>query len=300
MQKVERCSNALLQSGVERAEITQTAVVDGGRRQWFSAHRVGLVAVLAILALGGCADVPPADDPDALAAYNEANDPAEPFNREVFGFNMGVDSYVIKPVATVYRDYLPDPVRDSVEDFLDNLKAPVTFINDVLQLQPERAGITFGRFVANSILGFGGLFDVATNAPGHSEDFGQTLGYWGVKDGPYIMLPLLGPSSIRDGIGLAVDTVSDPITIVVNSTPISFARTFIRGIDTRSRNITVLEEIERTSIDYYAAIRSLYRQRREDEIRNGEPGPAMVPEIASVAPEMQQAADSQSTFAINK
>jgi phospholipid-binding lipoprotein MlaA len=307
MQTVERTSNAPLsqagpQVGVEQAGIAQAAIVGCGKRHLFSANRAGFVAVLAILALGGCAAVPPDDDPDSLAAYNEANDPAEPLNRGIFEVNMTIDTYAIKPVATVYRDYVPDPVRDGIENFLDNLKAPVTFLNDVLQLNPERAGITFGRFVANSILGVGGIFDVVGNpaAPEHTEDFGQTLGYWGVSDGPYVMLPLLGPSSVRDGIGLGVDTVSDPFNFLISSTPISFGRTFIRGIDTRSRNITVLEEIERTSIDYYAAIRSLYRQRREDEIRNGEPGPAMVPEIASIAPEQQQDGDSQSTFAINQ
>lgn len=259
----------------------------------------GLMTVAIALALSGCATPPPADDPEGLAAYNEANDPIEPFNRKIFAFNMTLDTYVIKPVATAYRDYVPDQVRDGVENFLDNLRSPVILLNDVLQLQPQRAGETFGRFVANTILGVGGIFDVVDKVPAHSEDFGQTLGYWGVPEGPYLMLPLLGPAPIRDGIGLGVDTLTDPFTILVNSTPVSFTRTFVRGIDTRSRNIKVLDEIERTSIDYYAAIRSLYRQRRDDEIRNGEPRTAIVPEIASRQPAIEQPGGGQSTFAIN-
>jgi phospholipid-binding lipoprotein MlaA len=253
-------------------------------------RRVALAIAASFLVLTGCATVPPQSDAEAYAAYVEANDPAEPTNRAFFAFNMYLDRYLIKPVATAYRDYLPDRVQDSVEDFLNNLRSPVIFLNDVLQGEGQRAAETFSRFLINSTIGLAGLLDVAPQ-PAHTEDFGQTLAVWGSGEGPYFVLPLFGPAPPRDVVGLVVDGLTDPFTWLASAGGVGWvtpARTGLRAIDTRSRNIEALDEIERTSIDYYATIRSLYRQRRDDEIRNGEPGPAIVPEIAIKEPGAQE------------
>ncbi len=238
-------------------------------------RRLGL-AILAAAALSGCATRPPADDTEALAAYKEANDPIEPLNRYFFELNRGIDQLALRPMAEAYRGLLPRPVRDSVRNFIDNLKAPVFVVNQVLQGEPEMAGDTVGRFMANTFIGVGGLFDVAPNLAKREEDFGQTLAVWGMGSGAYIVLPLLGPSNMRDTVGLAADYLIDPVNNYARNTDrnwIPLTRALLDGVDLRSRNIETLDEIERTSIDFYAAMRSLYRQRREDAIRNGAPKP---------------------------
>ena len=243
-----------------------------------------LAAALGGLAVSGCATPPPAEDKAALAAYHDANDPIEPLNRTVFEFNRGLDRFIIRPVAEVYRDVLPRPVRDGVRNFVNNLRSPVIFANDLLQGETERAGETFGRFVANTFIGVGGVFDVAGGEYAtdpketidyHNEDFGQTLAVWGAEEGPYLVLPLFGPSPLRDTAGMLGDVVLDPFTwLVANEHALGFSLTRFtaRGIDTRSRNIETIDEIERSSIDFYAAVRSLYRQRRAAEIANGRGG----------------------------
>jgi phospholipid-binding lipoprotein MlaA len=243
-----------------------------------------VIAAFGSLAVSGCATPPPADDKAALAAYQEANDPIEPFNRFVFELNRGLDRIIIRPVAEVYREVLPRPVRDSVRNVFNNLRSPVIFANDLLQGETERAGDTFGRFVTNTFVGLGGIFDVADGEyagdvkqtiPYHNEDFGQTLAVWGADEGPYLVLPLFGPSPLRDTAGMVGDAVLDPFTWLVaneHALGVSVTRFAVRGIDTRSRNIETIDEIERSSIDFYAAVRSLYRQRRAAEIANGRGG----------------------------
>jgi len=180
---------------------------------------------------------------------------------------------VLVPVSKTYRTVLPQPVRDSIHDFLQNLNSPIIFANDVLQAQPGLAAETFGRAVINTTIGFGGFFDVATQMgiPYHTNDLGITLAAWGVDSGPYLMLPVLGPSNPRDLVGDIGDSFGDPGNIVAsdhNKLWASFARAATSGIDERSRNIESLAEIERTSLDYYATIRSLARQRRAAQIRH--------------------------------
>ncbi len=174
-----------------------------------------------------------------------------------------------------YRTALPDPVRDSVRDFLNNLREPLVFANDTLQGQFERAGKTVGRFVINSTIGIGGLVDVAGRwgIPFHEEDLGLTLGAWGIPEGPYIVVPILGPSTPRDLGGQVAEGFGDPWNLLVTGNPwtlywIPFVRGGVAGIDQRSRYIETLADIERTSLDYYATIRSLYRQRRAALIRH--------------------------------
>jgi phospholipid-binding lipoprotein MlaA len=236
-----------------------------------------------MLALGGCATVP--EDPAERAVFEQTNDPFEPLNRELFDFNMFLDRNAIKPVALAYRDYIPEPVRTGIRNFLNNLGEPVIFANNLLQGELKRAGITLTRFIGNTFVGGLGLFDVATKAgaPRQYGDFGQTLWAWGVPDGPFLMLPVLGPSNPRDSIGQGVDGYADPVGIIVNnavdySTEIGVGRFVVDGIDRRANTIDDLDEIQKSALDVYAQIRSLWRQNRVKELYNGSP-PALEEDI---------------------
>jgi phospholipid-binding lipoprotein MlaA len=245
-------------------------------------RRLGsVITIVAAVSLSACASLP--DDPDARAEAEALNDPVEPLNRTVFEFNRGVDGLVLRPISEVYRSVLPQVGQDMVRNFLNNLKSPVVFANDILQGEEERAGETFGRFIFNTTVGVGGLFDVA-GIEHHSEDFGQTLATWGAPEGPYLVLPLIGPSPVRDTAGLVADFYIDPVARYFDNVDrghLNWVRGGVRAVDTRSRNIETLDDIERSAIDYYATIRSLYRQRRNDEIMNGRnDGTVPMPEIS--------------------
>jgi phospholipid-binding lipoprotein MlaA len=238
-------------------------------------------AALVVLAVG-CAEVP--KEPAAKAAYDEANDPLEPTNRAIFDFNMAADKAVIKPVAKAYRWALPEFFRTSIRNILNNAKSPVVFINDSLQGSPSRAGETLMRFIVNTTAGMGGIFDVAAQygMERHSEDFGQTLAVWGVHEGAYLMLPILGPSNMRDTVGLVADSFMNPFTYLLANNGLDYvpiSTTIVDGIDLRSRNIEALDDIEKNSLDFYATLRSLYRQNRRSEILNGKVQDIPVPEI---------------------
>lgn len=243
------------------------------------------VSLLATSLLAGCATPPAATDKEAMAEYEQANDPGEPTNRVIFQVNQGLDKGVIKPVAQGYRAVVPYPLRDRVRDFLSNLREPWTFVNDVLQFEFGRAGITLGRFCFNSTFGMLGIVDIATSAglEGHTEDFGQTLAVWGVGEGPFVTLPFFGPSNPRDTVGLVVDSFLDPFGIWLGGwvpDEAMWSKTGLSAVDKREKYLDPLDEIERTSLDYYASLRSLYRQRRAEEIRNGQkaktlPAPGM-------------------------
>lgn len=252
-----------------------------------SAFRGAAFAFVLAGGLGACATQPEdeqaaGDDLFGAAAEVEDNDPIEPFNRAVFDINVGLDRILLKPVATLYRDALPEAVRDSVRNFLDNFSAPVTLINSLLQGDFDNAWTTLVRFGINSTAGVAGFFDFAEDwgYPEREEDFGQTLGVWGVGEGGYLVLPLFGPSSPRDAVGRAVDRFLNPIDWYVSGAPYAgidgiappagLAGAIASGIDERSRNIETLDALEKNSLDFYATVRSLYRQRREDLIANGE------------------------------
>jgi len=231
-----------------------------------------VAAVLATASLAGCATDP-----------SGQNDPYEKTNRSIFSFDQALDHAVARPVAVFYNHAVPEFARDGVHNFLTNLDAPVTFGNDVLQGSPDRAGQTLGRMVINSTIGLGGLVDVAAKmgiAP-HEEDFGQTLGVWGVGEGPYLVVPLTGPSNPRDSVGTVVDYFMDPLTYMKwnNSTLYMGIRTGMGFVDLRARNVDNLDQIERTSVDLYATTRSLYRQHRNAEIRNGAPDTENLPNL---------------------
>lgn len=200
-------------------------------------------------------------------------DPLEPVNRFIFAINDALDTFLIKPIAVTYRFWTPEGVQHTVTNFVRNLGSPVVLLNDMLQGEWDRAGTTAGRFFINSTAGFGGLFDVASKSgyPYHEEDFGQTLGSYGVGPGLYVVLPLFGPSNARDAVGLLVDSYTDPwndLARVEGSDEFLYGRAAVTGLDLRARNIDTLDEVKRDAIDYYARLRSLYTQRRADQIRN--------------------------------
>ena len=233
----------------------------------------------ALLALTyGCAEVP--TDPDERAAYDERNDPLEPMNRYFFDLNDAMDELVLKPFAGWYYILLPNFAQDGVRNALNNLQSPVILGNDLLQGNLNRAGTTLARFVINSTLGLAGLFDIASEFGliYHDEDFGQTLAVWGTGEGPYLVLPILGPSNPRDATGRGVDMAMDPLTWILPAYDLGYLgyiRAGVDAVDLRARNLKTLDEIKQGAIDYYATIRSLYRQHRTDEIRNGAPPDAV-------------------------
>ncbi len=250
-------------------------------RDWPLYRRL-IVLLAALTLVAGCASQPkPAADTwsangnQDIAEADEENDPLELLNRFIFSFNLALDTFIFKPAAATYRFLLPVEVRNPVRNALRNLSTPVILANDLLQGELERAETTVVRFFVNSTVGLLGLFDVAADwgYPYHDEDFGQTLAVHGVGEGFYLVLPIFGPSNPRDGIGRLVDTFLDPLTYVAQANDAEeylFARTAIAGIDLRSRNIEALDDLKRDSIDFYARIRSLYRQKRANDINNGE------------------------------
>jgi phospholipid-binding lipoprotein MlaA len=258
-------------------------------REKHSGSRLAIVLLAAIL-VTGCATAPNPKYTAAVADYEILNDPAEPTNRAIFKFNKALDTAIFKPVATVYKDYTPSIFQRGVHNVLNNLRTPIIFANDLLQGKLQRAWNTLARFFINSTIGFAGLGDPAADYgfKFHNEDFGQTLAAWGLPEGPYIVLPVFGPSNPRDAIGLAVDALIDPMNIWLSNTnreELIFARAGVRGIDERARNFDALEDLEKSSLDFYASLRSLYRQHRGDEIRDGKPSVNIpMPGLSNIIP----------------
>lgn len=232
-------------------------------------HRARVFAALLLgLAVSGCASSP---SPDAA----DQNDPYELFNRQMFSMNMKLDNNVALPVAKFYVHAVPEPAREGVHNFLSNLGEPQTFANDVLQGEVKRAATTLGRFTINTTVGIGGLVDAATKfgIEGHTTDFGETLGVYGLDEGPYLVLPVLGPSNPRDAFGYVVDIGLDPTTYVTFRSSVywKLGRGTLNIIDERANNIDFIDQLERSSVDLYATERSLYRQHRNAEIHGGKP-----------------------------
>jgi phospholipid-binding lipoprotein MlaA len=239
-----------------------------------------LLAILAILALGvaGCATRPPADDPDAVADYVQTDDPLEPTNRVFYAVINGLDTVILRPAALAYRYVVPGPVRQGVHNVLANLGTPVQLTNDILEAKPRRAGDTTMRFLINTTVGVLGIFDVASKwgYPEHDADFGMTLANWGVPEGPFLFLPVLGPSNPRDASGFGADIVLDPFTWIgpkhdPGLTAFGWTRYGLNAVDARERVLDALDQIKKTALDPYATFRSLYRQHRRaqiEELRN--------------------------------
>jgi phospholipid-binding lipoprotein MlaA len=226
-----------------------------------------LLLGLCALVLAGCATAPAS--PEALAA----NDPFEQTNRATLKFNGKIDKYFVIPTVGLYFILVPEGGRRGVHNFLGNLSLPTIFLNDMLQGELSRAGKSMWRLVINSTWGLGGFFDPASKIgiPGHGEDFGQTLAVWGVDEGPYLVLPFFGPSNPRDATGLAVDAAIDPTNQIPMKQHIWWAvgREYFTLLDLRAQTYQTIQGIQRSSVDYYSSLRSLYRQLRKDQIANG-------------------------------
>ncbi len=233
-----------------------------------------LLAAVLSLSVTACATRPPATDREAVEEFEANNDPIEPFNRAMFAVNGAIDTVALRPAAVAYRAVVPPPLRTGIRNALGNLRAPTILLNDILQGAPERAARTAARFVINSTLGIGGLVDVAEwqfGLPGHAEDFGQTLAVWGVGEGPYLFLPVFGPSNPRDLVGTAVDAVASPWFWFGQGEVVEalrWARFGLTILDAREGVLDTLDEINRTSLDPYSTLRAGYRQRRAAEIAN--------------------------------
>lgn len=241
-------------------------------------RRLTVLAALGLIVLAaGCATPP--TNPAARADFEATNDPLEPMNCGIFAFNQFADRFLIKPVAQGYQTVVPEFGRDAIRHFLDNLGEPVIFANDMMQGEFKLANDSFARFLINSTFGVGGIVDFAgaTGVERQTGDFGQTLYSWGVPGGPYLVLPIFGPSDPRDAVGMAVDGVMDPFGYLAGiygaSNSSTIGRMAASGVDLRARNIENLDELQRTAIDFYAEIRSLYRQHRDSELRHGRPAP---------------------------
>lgn len=256
-----------------------TGVPDQENSRRGGGARAGLGLALTgalVAAVAGCA-TPPAD-PAARAEFEQLNDPLEPANRYVFEVNRFLDFMLIRPWADTYRRVVPDYGRERVHNILRNMGEPVDLGNELLQGRFDDGATTLGRFLVNSTLGIGGIFDVATDfgLPSKDGDFGQTLYTWGIPDGPYLMLPLFGPSNPRDAVGLGVDAVADPVGYAFANNklvPANYARAAAGATDKRAEYIEPMDALEKSSIDFYAQVRSMSRQHRSKELM-GEAAPA--------------------------
>jgi phospholipid-binding lipoprotein MlaA len=232
--------------------------VKAALKRWL---RIGPALVGAAM-LGACAS----------ANADGANDPLEPMNRAVFAVNDVLDQVVLRPVSYVYKEAIPDPIKDVVKNFLRWLKSPVTLANDLLQGNFSHAKVTTARFVIN-----GAMFGIVEAAEGlglpyRQEDFGQTLGVYGASEGAYLVLPLLGPSNVRDTVGLVVDSFIDPFSYLDGrglKKSLKIARPAIQPVNFRAENFDRIDDLRSDSLDFYARIRAIYRQQRGAAINNG-------------------------------
>ena len=221
------------------------------------------LAIASLWLLAGCAT-------SENSARSES-DPWEPLNRGIYQFNDVPDRFLLKPVARGYKAVLPNVVRRGIGNFFDNLTTPRSAVNNVLQGKPKRGASDLGRFLLNSTIGIGGFIDVAsaTGLEVYDEDFGQTFAVWGVPDGPYVVIPFLGPSTLRDGIAYPLDWISNPLVHYDNSS-VRDKLIVLRLIELRSRLLTA-EKLIADSPDPYVTIRESYLQNREYQVYDGDP-----------------------------
>lgn len=219
---------------------------------------LGVLALAALLA--GCATGP------------HRSDPLEPFNRAVFDFNEASDKAIMKPVAEAYVKITPAPVRTGINNFFGNLQDAVSFANDLLQGKGTKASNDFARVALNSTLGLFGLLDIASEAgiERGDEDFGQTLGAWGLGSGPYLVLPFFGPSTLRDGVGLAADAQIHPLG-QVESVRERNSATALRLVNARANLLSAEKLLEQAALDKYTFLRGAYLQRRQHQVHDGKP-----------------------------
>lgn len=205
-------------------------------------------------------------------AQDDPRDPFEGFNRAVFAFNEGLDKAIVKPIAIGYEAALPGPIRDGISNFYGNIADLLISVNNLLQGKPTDAVGDAARFMFNSTFGMAGIFDVASEMgiEKHEEDFGQTLGRWGIGPGPYLVVPVYGPRDIRDGVGLAADLTVDPVGNV-GHVPTRNTLTGVRLVNDRAALLPADKIIEEAALDKYAYIRDAYFQRRQSLVFDGHP-----------------------------
>ena len=227
---------------------------------WTQAARCAVL--LLAVALTGCAS-----GPNAVA-----RDPLEPFNRGVYGFNEALDSSVVRPVARAYQDVTPTPIRKGITNFFANIADVWSTINNALQLKPAQTLESGARVAVNTVVGVLGLFDVATslNLERHPEDFGQTLGYWGVPSGPYVVLPILGPSTLRDTASVPVDTKGNLVRHI-EEVPTRNTLTVVNLVDRRANLLKATDQVDAMAIDKYSFVRDVYLQKRLSDVWDGNP-----------------------------
>lgn len=227
-----------------------------------------LCALVALAALVGCATT-------GAATAKDPQDPFESTNRAIYKFNDVVDRATLKPIARGYKKITPEWFRRGVGNFFSNLHYPVTVVNQLLQGKPGTAARDTGRLLTNTVLGLGGLFDVGTRwgLEKNEEDFGQTLGVWGIRSGPFLVLPFLGPSSVRDAPSAGADYFLDPLTYADVKWEVEWGLRAVNIVDSRAQLLTLEPVLER-AFDRYAFIRNAWVQRREYQVRDGD-----VPEV---------------------
>ena len=221
--------------------------------------------ILLVLFTGGCASV---------NGPTEPHDPFESYNRAMYKFNESFDENIGKPVAEFYRDTVPTPVNKGITNFFSNLDDIIVLVNDLLQFKIEQAAMDFSRIMFNTTIGLFGLIDVSTHLdlPKHHEDFGQTLGYWGVPPGPYFVLPFLGSSTIRDSVGLGTDyAYFDPAFNMIEHDPTSWSLTVLRYIDRPSDLLGMSDLLDIAALDPYVFTREAYLQRQRNLVYDGNP-----------------------------
>ncbi len=230
-----------------------------------------ICGLLLVFLISGCTSF--------TVVRSETNsDPFEPFNRGVFAFNDGVDKTMLKPVAEIYDTLIPDSVDKGITNFFNNLDDIIVIANDLLQFKFKQAGSDTGRFLVNSTIGIIGFIDVATKMglDKHHEDFGQTLGYWGIKSGPYLVLPLFGPSSVRDTFGLGADVFLDPRFYYAGVGGVTeanhvLASEAVKQLDVRADLLSSERVLQAAALDKYSYLRDAYFARREYLIYDGNP-----------------------------
>lgn len=232
-------------------------------------HRVRLLRPLFLLLLvaslvGGCGSIP--------KEQRDPRDPWQPYNRAMFKFNTDFDNAFFKPVAQGYQAIMPEPVNHGITNFFNNIADVTSAVNNALQFKLSRAGSDVGRVVVNTTVGLVGFIDVATNVgiPSYKEDFGQTLGYWGFGDGPYFVMPILGPSSVRDTVGFAGDVVIDPF-FSLEADEIYWGFVVLRAVDVRAGLLAAGDLMDDAALDRYVFVRDAYLQRRRNLVHDGNP-----------------------------
>ena len=237
-----------------------------------SVIRLSRLLVLSAGILSGCASLP----------ANDPSDPLEPINRDVDEFNQKFDKTIAKPVAKGYRNITPDPLDRGITNFFANLADINSAVNNLLQLKPHRALSDVGRLCVNTTVGLLGFFDVASviGLKSYKEDLGQTLGYWGVGETPYLVIPILGPSNLRDFVGQLGDLAINPI--YYTSEGVYWSLLTLKYVDTRADLLETGDILEEAAVDQYSFVRETYQQSRRNKIHNGAPplnGPEFEDEI---------------------